>query len=167
MNAEMVGWIIQLILAPALMVSACAITQGGLLGRYAAINDRPRAMGRERLDLLRDKGEAESGNPTAISFTAERFQQIDHQIPDLLHRHKITHDAVLAVYCAILFFVGDMFTIAMAVVTNLEGVAIAALVIFLVSTAVLLVGMYLAVIEIHTSHRALHYEVQQIVSLHR
>jgi len=165
MNAEMVGWIIQLILAPALMVSVCAIIQGGLLGRYAAINDRLRAMDRERLDLLRDKEGDESVNSTAISFTAERLQQIDHQIPDLLHRHKLTHDAVLAVYCAILFFVVDMFTIAMAVVTDLQGVAIAALVIFLVSTAVLLVGMYLAVIEIRTSHRALHYEVQQIASM--
>jgi hypothetical protein len=165
MNAEMVAWIIQLILAPALMVSACAITQGGLLGRYAAINDRLRAMGRERLDLLRNKGEDESGSPTAISFTAERLQQIDHQIPDLLHRHKLTHDAVLALYCAILFFVGDMFTIALAVVTNLQEVGLAALAIFLVSTAVLMIGMYLAVIEIRTSHRSLHYEVQQIAHL--
>jgi hypothetical protein len=165
MDVEMVARIIQLILAPVVMVSACAIIQGGLLGHYAAINDRLRAMTRERLDLLGCKHEGGSADPTTVSFTAERLQEIDHQIPDLLHRHKLTHDAVLAVYCAILFFVVDMFTMAIAVITNSNGVAATALVIFLMSTSVLLLGVSLTVMEIRTSHRAIHYEVQRVVSL--
>ena len=49
MNAEMVARIIQLILAPVVMISACAILESGLLGHYASINARLRNMTHERL----------------------------------------------------------------------------------------------------------------------
>jgi Protein of unknown function (DUF2721) len=92
-NAQMIAATIQLILAPVVMVSACAILVTGLLSRYAAINDRLRAIGQERLDLLRRKIRA-SEDP----FIDERLAEIDYQIPDLLHRHKLAQNAVLAVY---------------------------------------------------------------------
>jgi uncharacterized membrane protein YphA (DoxX/SURF4 family) len=53
MNAEMPPRTIQLILAPVVMVTACAILLAGLLSRFAALNDRLRLLARERLDLLR------------------------------------------------------------------------------------------------------------------
>ena len=53
MSAENVTRTIQLILAPVVMITACALLLNGLLSRYDALNARLRIMGRERLDLLR------------------------------------------------------------------------------------------------------------------
>ncbi len=49
MTAEMVTRIIQTIIAPVVMVNACAIILGGLLNHSATINARLRGMARERL----------------------------------------------------------------------------------------------------------------------
>ena len=60
MGVASVSQTIQFILAPAIMISACAIILGGLLSRYAAVNDRLRALAHERFDLIRavQKGQA-------------------------------------------------------------------------------------------------------------
>jgi len=86
------------------MVSACAILLTGLLSRYAAINDRLRAMRR--------------ASPTPAGLVGERLDEIDAQIPLLLRHHKRAHDAVLAVYCASAVYIGDMFVIALGAATS-------------------------------------------------
>jgi hypothetical protein len=165
-NAETVSRTIQLILAPVVMVSACSILVGGLQAHYMAINDRLRAMARERLDLLRSLDRAPaSGAAEADRFALERLEEIDHQIPDLLCRHREVHDAVLAVYCAILIFVASMFVIACAAVVNADWAATAALLVFLGGVAALLVGVLLIAIAVRTSHRSLQYEVGRIEDL--
>ena len=113
MTAESIVKIIQLILAPAVMVTTCAILLGGMQGHYAAVNDRLRAMARERLDLLLGLGQ--SSNPEA--FVSERLEQIDHQLPDILRRHKRIRDTVLLVNCAVLVYLLSMVVIAAAVMT--------------------------------------------------
>src|SRR5689334_1681673 len=107
MDVEMVARNIQLIIAPVVMISSCAILLTGLLGRYAAVNDRLRAMARERLEIWH------SGARDA-PFQVERLCEIDTQMPDLLRRHRLIHHAVLSVFCAILVFVSSMFIIAFA-----------------------------------------------------
>ena len=52
MSAETVTGTIQLILAPVVMVSACAIFVSGLLTHYEAINGRMRRMVSERREIL-------------------------------------------------------------------------------------------------------------------
>jgi hypothetical protein len=166
MSAETVSRTIQLILAPVVMVSACSILVGGLQAHYASINDRLRAMARERLDLLRSlRAEAVRGSEERDTLALERLEEIDHQIPVLLRRHRQVHDAVLAVYCAILIFVASMFVIACAAAVNTDWTATAALLVFLAGVAALLVGVVLITVEVRTSHRALQYEAGRIERL--
>lgn len=163
MSVQAVAATIQLILAPVVMVTSCAILVGGLLQRYAAINDRMRAMARERLDLLR------SIKATAAAqldpYVAERLGEIDTQMPDLLRRHKLIHDSVLTVYCAVLVFVASMVVIAGAATFSSSAAAGAALVLFLVGTAVFLIGVLLTALEVRTSRRAVVYEVERVMAL--
>src|SRR5205823_11467783 len=56
MSPEAIGRTIQLILAPVVMFSACAVFVGGVLNHYTSVGDRIRALTRERLELLRDGG---------------------------------------------------------------------------------------------------------------
>lgn len=164
MSAQTVATVIQMIIAPVVMVTACAIIISGLLSRYSAINDRMRLMARERLDLLlAHKPELDTA-PTH-AYTVERLHQIDRQLPDLLRRHRLVRDAVLAVYCAIIVFIVCMFVIAIADALASAWLALGALVLFLLGTAALLVGVVLTAIEVRVSHLAIRFEVERVLSL--
>lgn len=53
------------------MVSACALLLGGLLSRYAAINDRLRVLAREPFDLLRRYAPGDYEGATAAPMIRE------------------------------------------------------------------------------------------------
>jgi hypothetical protein len=156
MTVETIARTIQLILAPVVMVSACAILITGLLNRYSAINDRLRLMARERLDLLAD---------TKTSITHERLGQVDAQIPLLLGRHKLAHDSVLAVYVAIAIFIADMFVIALGAVMYADWIGATVLLLFLLGIGFMMYGVVLTTLEVRTSHQALYYEIMRVAAL--
>jgi len=159
MSAEMIARIIQVIIAPVVMITSCSVMLNGLLGHYAAINVGIRAMVRERLDLLRAKMDD--------SIRSERLQEIDTEMPQLLRRHRLVRNATLAIYSAILIFVVDMFSIAMSAVTDLAWITGAVLILFLGGTAAMLLGTALIAMEIRSSHQAVEFEVQRVLSLDR
>lgn len=160
MNSEMIVRNIQVILAPVVMITACAILLGVLHGRYQTINDRLRLMVSERLELWR-----RIDSNSSDAFVAERLRELDEQFPDLLHRHKLAHDAIFVVGCAILMFVGDMFLIASAVLLGSVWTATGTLVLFLAGAGAFFVGALLMTLEVRTSHRTLHYEVRRVMNL--
>ncbi len=162
MNAEMVTRIIQTIIAPVVMVNACAILLGGLLNHSAAINDRLRGMARERIETLRA-----AGVPTADRLFAERLDEIDTQMPDLLHRLSLIRAAIMSVYSAILLLVVDMLVIALAVVSEADWLTTAVLIVFLAGIGALFLGVALTVVEARQSQRAIRFEVQRILALPR
>jgi hypothetical protein len=168
-SVETITRAIQFILAPAVMITSCAILVSGVLAHYAELNDRLRALVRERLELLR--GPDGSLGLAAIAhdaFKLERLGEIDAQLPSLLHRHGLVHRSVLAIYLAILIFVLSMLAIAVAVVPSAQGsvtLAMVALVIFLIGTVALLTGMLLISIEIRTSNAAVRFEVERVMGL--
>src|SRR5690242_9554674 len=132
MTAEMTTRIIQTIIAPVVMISTCAILTGGMLSHYGAISDRLRALARERLDLLRfpDGGFA-SAAQLPDAYARERLCEIDMQTPQLLRRHALVHNAILATYLAILCFIVSMFVIGAAALTSSPFAASVALYLFL------------------------------------
>ena len=160
MDVATVTQTIQIIIAPVVMVTACAIILGGLLSRYAAINDRLRLMSRERLDLLTIK---KGGN--LDEFSAERLKEIDTQNPLLLRHHELTHRAVQGVYYSIVVHIADMFIIAVEAYLKTNWLATVVLLVFLAGTGLLFWAMVLAALEIRTSHDALHYEVERVGKL--
>ena len=162
MSVETVARTIQLILAPVVMVSACAILLGSLQTRYGAINDRLRTIARERLELLQS-----DRSSTRERLADERLTQLDTQIPLLLAHHKLAHHAVLTVYCAVVVFVMDMFVIALGAVVNVDLVATVVLLLFLAGISLLLIAAVFAALEVSTSHRALYYEVHRVAGLPR
>jgi hypothetical protein len=166
MSIETVTRILQFILAPVVMITSCAILSGGMQVHYGAINDRLRTLAHERLELLRrPDGRLTVPTPDSDEYTVERLHQIDAQVPQLLRRHEMVHNALLATYLAILGFIGSMFVIATAALTNSAAAASAALYIFLASTAILLVGIAQLIIDIRVSQRAVQYEARRVLSL--
>lgn len=165
MSAEIFAKSIQLILAPVVMITACALLITGLLNRYGAVNDRLRLLARERFDLLRTERATPSEEAIATAFNSERMEEIDRQLPALLKRHKMIHDAALRIYTAAFIFIADMLVIALSVMTESSLVTISALIVFLGGMLALLWGVVQAVIELRTSHTEVHYEVERILNL--
>ncbi len=166
MNVETITRAIQFILAPVVMVTSCAILVGGMLTLYGDLNGRLRSLARERLDLLRGSNDSLEVPPgMSDAFKTERLREIDAQLPGLLRRHELVHHAVLAVYFAIMIFVVSMLAIALAVIPNSAALATVALIVFLIGTAVLLVGVVLIGLEVRTSNMAVRYEVTRVMSL--
>lgn len=158
MSAADVARTIQLIIAPVVLVTACAIIQGGFLSRFMYVGQRMRSLANERLDLLHS-GKRDDG------FYSERLQEIDRQVPLLRQRHRLLQKSVLLIYNAILVFIISMFAIALSVASNASSVAALALVCFLLGTCLLLVGVVLAGQEIRMSHQAICYEIDRVASL--
>jgi len=159
MNAIQVAQVVQEIVAPVVMVTACAILIGGMMTQYGAINDRIRAMNRERLDLLR--AGLTSGTVDVIAH--ERLREIDTQVPRLVHRHERVQVAILLAYGSILCLVASMITIAIA--TRVRSVAMLTLVLLLGGVATLLVSIAWMAREIRGSHDAVSYEAEHVLSL--
>ncbi|MDZ4720056.1 MAG: DUF2721 domain-containing protein [Roseiflexaceae bacterium] len=176
MDIDMLARTIQIIIAPVVMISACAITLGGLQSRYAAINDRLRLMARERLDLLRTLGipivpmmapVQAAPQRSSDAYTEERLLELDTQIPQLLRRHRLAHAALLTVYSAIMLFIISMFAIGIAVISSMVWATWLALGVFLLAMLAFFVGVTVIAEEVRASHLALRYEVERVMQLGR
>ncbi|MBI4782142.1 MAG: DUF2721 domain-containing protein [Oscillatoriophycideae cyanobacterium NC_groundwater_1537_Pr4_S-0.65um_50_18] len=158
MSAADVADTIQLIIAPVVLITACALIQNAVLGRYASVGQYMRSLALERLALLRSDEKADV-------FYLERLQEIDRQMPLLIRRHRLLQNAALIIYSATSIFLGSMFAIALAVALNSSIVASLTLTLFLLGTGILLLGVLSISVEIRMSHRAICYEVNSIAAL--
>jgi len=156
---------IQAMVAPVVLITAAAILSGALLTTYGSVNDRMRAMDRERLETLTGAGGTLLSAADVPASGRERLTQIDAQLPMLLRRHRLIHNAVLLLFAAVAVLVLSVIIIAVAV-TNRSGAAgTVALVLVLAGTVTLLGGLLLAARSIMISAEAIDYEVQRTLSL--
>jgi Protein of unknown function (DUF2721) len=158
---------ISIILAPALMISSCAIFLSGIITRYESVGARMRAMHHERLELLQGLEHKTSSGASTGGFSTHRIHEIEVQLPRLLHQHQLLRNAVLTENTAIAFFVTSMVIIALAALTNSSLIATAALLIFLIGTGALLVGVIITTLELSRSQREVAYEIQDGLKLRK
>jgi hypothetical protein len=153
MSPEMIGRTIQLILGPVVMISACSVFVGGVLNHYTSVGDRIRALTRERLDVL---GARQS------TLGLERLEEIDAQLPELLMRHRLIHDALISIYASIGVLILTMCTIAVTASIAADWVGSAVYAVFVLSVLAMLIGVVLITMEIGTSRRSLVFEVDRV-----
>jgi Protein of unknown function (DUF2721) len=153
--------VIQLILAPVVMVSACAILVGGVLSHYQAVSDRVRALNAERFQIargLRGAGGAAAPDP----LVEERLAEIGHQLRDLVARLRLLRTAVVTIYAAAAVFIGCMIAIAVAVIVDSGSTAAGVLALFVLGTLVFLGGVLTAAVELTRSLQAVVWETERI-----
>jgi hypothetical protein len=166
MSVEAITRAIQFILAPVVMVSSCAILLTGILTVYNSLSERLRNFTHERLELLRGKdGGFDLDAIRDDAYKMERLREIDELLPGILRRHEQVHQSALAMYLGIMTFVLSMFSIAVAVITQVAAAATLAFVIFLLGTAAMFVSVVLMGLEIRTSNMAIRYEALRIKDL--
>ncbi|MBN8590295.1 MAG: DUF2721 domain-containing protein [Anaerolineae bacterium] len=151
---------IQLIIAPVVIVTACALLVNGLLTRYTLLIDRLRALAKDRLDL-RLRSDATS-DPETLALINRRLGLIEEQVPRVLRHHRMVRNALVAAYSGIACFLVDMFLIALAAFFPGGLLNTLVLIGFLSGTAAALVAVLIAISEIRASHQVIRYEVDSI-----
>lgn len=148
-------------LSPVILVSSCAIVGNGLLSLYGSVNDRIRSMTKERLEIIA------SGVAAGSRDTSERLDEIENELPMLLHRHHLLHNALLVLYGAMPLVVSSMFLIALSVGQGWRWAGALALVAVLTATGMLLVTLAFTGSAVRRSQDALNYEVRRVLAVPR
>jgi hypothetical protein len=156
---------VEAMVAPVVLITTAAILSGALLGVYASVNDRMRSMSAERMVILTSSDGRIRPAEEAPEALRERLGQIDHQMPHLLRRHRLLHNAVLLIYCGVAVLVLSVITIGIAVTTGSAAGGEVALALVLAATATILVGLVLAARSLMISQDAIDYEVSRVMSL--
>jgi hypothetical protein len=156
---------IQAMVAHAVLITTAAIVTGGILTMYASVNDRMRAMTRERLGILTAAAGAVLAAGELTPSSRERLGQVDVQLPLLRHRHHLLRNAVPTIFAGIALLVLSVIIIGAAVTSESEAVSTAALALVLAGTGVLLGGLLLVARSIMISSDAVDAEVDRTISL--
>lgn len=157
---EMAARTIQVILAPAVMVTACGLLLNGMLGHYTSINARIRGFAGERLRLT-----LVTPAPGDEEFARERIREIDHQMPMLVRRHRLVHHAILLANTAVVTLMLSMFIIGAAALADSGAVGTVALCVFLLGTGCLMSSAGFMAVEVRSSHESVVYEATRISAL--
>ena len=132
---------VQAMVAPVVLITTAAILSGGLLTIYGSVNDRMRAMDHERLQILTGAEGTLLSAAEVPPSGRERLTQIDTQLPKLLRRHRLLHNAILVIYAGVAVLVLSVITIAIAVTARSGAAGTTALVLVLAGTVMLLGGL--------------------------
>jgi len=159
MTSETIVKAISLILAPVVMITACAILQNGLISHYSIISNHLRSVNQEILNL----SEIDLSNSPS---KAAHLHDLEHLLlPDLFHRHHIVHTVLGWVYTAILVLIIDMFAIAISIATGISWLSQVVLIVFLLGVGILFWSIMLVSHELRKSHQSLQVEVHQTCEL--
>lgn len=155
---------VQAPVAPVVLITAAAILSGALLTMYSSVNDRMRAMDGEHLGILTGAAGTLLSAAEVPPAGRERLIQLDTQLPMLLRRHRLLHNAVLLIYAGVAVLVLSVIAIGI-VVTGSSGAGTAALALVLAGTVMLLGGLLFAARSIMISMNAIDDEVRRALSL--
>jgi alkylation response protein AidB-like acyl-CoA dehydrogenase len=168
MTLQTVQSAITTIVAPVVMVTACAILVGGMLTQYGQMNDRLRSFAKERLNLLRtDNGGVSRVSEITGAYAKERLLELDTQLPRLLQRYQHVRNAVLTMYSAVLLFMATMLAIGLAYGFQSAGWAFSALALFLMGIVTMLAALVQHALYVLGGNVAVVYETRRILELGR
>ncbi|NJK64421.1 MAG: DUF2721 domain-containing protein [Synechococcaceae cyanobacterium SM2_3_1] len=156
-STEVVTQAIELIIAPVVMITSCAVLLNGILARYAIIEGRLQAT---HVETLGSNAKGTSEKESVIA----RAPYLEQSIPDLLRHHHLLHEGLERIYYAILIFMVDMLAIAVAVLTALPWINQFVVFIFLIGLAVLFWGLVYVAEEIRISHVSVQLDVDRMCS---
>ncbi len=147
--------IIQLMLAPGLMISACGLLLLGMNNKYSLVVNRVRLLNEERRRfLIKNKGK-ESGYEENI-----RLESISQQLTALLIRVKLVRNAVLSYTLAVAFFVLTSLSIGLQFASARIELTELIITLFLLGMISVLIGIIYAGYETKKGFDIIHLEVK-------
>ncbi|MGE5400970.1 MAG: DUF2721 domain-containing protein [Ignavibacteriales bacterium] len=147
--------VIQLMLAPGVMINACGLLLLGINNKYSLVVNRIRLLNEEKRRLVLKAGER--------IFTYEenvRLESIAHQLKELVFRVKLVRNCVLSYTSAVALFVMTSLMIGLDFYNpafNLKDIIIGA---FLMGMVVVFIGVGFAFFETKKGYDIVQFEVK-------
>lgn len=147
--------VIQLMLAPGLMISACGLLLLGMNNKYSLVVNRIRLLNEEKRKFFSKAGDKDLQYEESV-----RLESISMQIRELEMRVRLVKNAVLSYTVAVAFFVLTSLFIGLDFVVSSEKFSVIVTLLFLVGMLLVLVGVVFAAYETKKGYEIIHLEVK-------
>ena len=139
----LIASVIQAMLAPGIMISACGLLLLGMNNKYSLVVSRIRALADEKRKLITPP---KHGNLNKVE--ENRLNNINLEIELFAFRVVLVKKAVTSYYIAVAFFILSSLLIGLNFVTEMKATYVIALISFLSGMISVVVGVYYAAFEI-------------------
>jgi hypothetical protein len=146
--------IIQLMVAPAVMINACGLLLLGINNKYSLVVNRIRLLNEEKRKLMMKIGE----HPLSTEDNV-RLESIAVQIAALTFRAKLVRNSVLAYTTAVALFVLTSLLFGFSAFLSIGKLSFFILTAFLLGMILVLVGVIYAGFETVKGYDIIHFEV--------
>lgn len=143
--------VIQAMLAPGVMVSACALLLLGMNNRYSIIVNRIRLLKQEERNMDRKSDEKNC---------RARTENIDRQLGLLLERLRLVRNAVFGFSVGMAFFLASSLLIGLQFLTDVRFVQSLVMVCFLAGMLCIMAGMITAGVEVRKGYQIVLIETE-------
>ncbi len=147
--------IIQLMLAPGLMISACGLLLLGMNNKYSLVVNRVRLLNEERRRSL-NKMQDKDLNPQENI----RFESISKQLEKLVFRVRLVRNAVLSYTIAVALFVITSLLIGIGYLFDITRLNSFITVLFLLGMLSVFCGVIFAAYETYKGYEIVKFEVE-------
>ena len=156
MQTEVYYKAIQLMLAPAVMISACGLLLLGISNKYSAINSRIRQLTEER---RRHHNRFKDGVELDYLETT-RLQSIAKQLGDILVRARLVRNAVSFYVTGLFFFIITSLVIGLDIVINSRVTDYVAVSVFIAGMLFVGIGLLFSLKETLMGYKIIEIEVK-------
>ena len=146
--------IIQFMLVPGVMVSACGLLLLGMNNKYSLIINRIRLLKDEERKLLHQK---------ALDPEGVRAAKIASQIPRLMNRLRLVRDTVISFSIGIGLFILSSLFIGFQFISGARLIQVGIVVSFLAGMACVFVGVIYSAIEIYRGYDIIRIETHPML----
>ena len=147
--------VIQLMLAPGLMISACGLLLLGMNNKYSLVVNRIRLLNEEKRKFFSKAGEKDFNYEENV-----RLESISLQLSGLAFRVKLVRNAVLSYTIAVAFFVLTSLFIGIQYVSGFGKLNYIITILFLAGMILVLAGVVYAAYETIKGYDIIHLEVK-------
>ncbi|MFW5886790.1 MAG: DUF2721 domain-containing protein [Bacteroidota bacterium] len=144
--------ILQAMLVPVVMVSACGLLLLGMNNKYSMIVNRIRLLNQEERSILED-------HPTDKK---DRFFNVAIQLKKLIYRMKLVRNAVFSYSIAIGFFIISSLFIGLKYILTGTSVEIFIIFFFLAGMLSVLLGIIFAALEVMKGFEVVRIEISSL-----
>lgn len=147
--------VIQAMLAPGIMISACGLLLLGMNNKYSLVVSRIRLLGEERR-----KFSIKASHEEFLYQDEIRLKSISIQLEKLIYRVKLVRNAVLCYSIAVGLFVITSMQIGFSFVLKTLGSEPLIIISFSLGMLLVLVGICYAALETFKGYEIINYEIK-------
>lgn len=148
--------IIQAMLAPGLMISACGLLLLGMINRHAVVVARFRLLNEERRQTS-----AKVESPGLSEEQKKRLNSVIHQLERFRERLRLLRNSVISYFVAVAFFILSSFFIGLKFTSGSNTIFYFSITAFLLGMFSVFCGVIFSVLEILRAYKIVLIEITE------